>query len=408
MNILVTGASGFIGRRLALALAQRQPKGTLYCWTSPIRNDFEDSGKRLLARAGVPCWEVDLLTVQKSRVPPTPKPSVVFHLAANTGTWIAEQDANDYGTERLLDALSPLGPDTHVIFTSTIATLDNRDCFDSPVTSPAQVRQPLTRYGQSKLRAENILIRRSQEQGFRLAIVRLMTVYAPDSKPNSLLDVLQREVRKSSWKCRLNWPGKTGLVHADDVVRALMMIGASDLEAHTDTPAWSSSVSFNGLPLDRSKPDFQARKLIIQSEAVTVAEICKLLHRTFGKEYMPIYLPEAFWKLAWQGWKVACAMRFALPTNVFNVFWRAHLAMKHVFWADQDWIRESLPDWKPQKLADCIDTIVSHGSITTGQIDQTPGAPGCPNKNDSSNETPILRAIETSGIVARRSIWNKN
>ncbi len=87
-----------------------------------------------------------------------PRPDILFHLANNTHTWERNHDCNDIGTESLISALQPLGPHNHVVFKSTVAAMDNRDHLERPLSSDLQVRgPPLSRYGITKLRAEELL-----------------------------------------------------------------------------------------------------------------------------------------------------------------------------------------------------------------------------------------------------------
>ena len=120
------------------------------------------------------------------------------------------------GIENLLTAIGEIGPQTHVIFTSSVAVMDNRKTFDAPLTSDTAIDgPPLSQYGISKLRAEDYLKALAKKSGFRLTILRLCTVYGPQPRPNTFFDLLKREVKKRSVVSRLNWPGLTSFIHVE-------------------------------------------------------------------------------------------------------------------------------------------------------------------------------------------------
>src|SRR5204863_574726 len=97
-------------------------------------------------------------------------PDVLFHLASNTHTWERNHDCNDIGTENLIRALQGLGPQNHVVFKSTVAVMDNRADLNRPLRSDLPInRPPFSRYGITKLRAEEFLKAEARNQGFRLS-----------------------------------------------------------------------------------------------------------------------------------------------------------------------------------------------------------------------------------------------
>ena len=85
-RILITGASGFIGRRLVRQIKEAFPDCDLQCLVSPIQSDYEDQGRDMVCQAGPrAALTVDLLAPPTSF--PFCSPNIVFHLAATTSTW---------------------------------------------------------------------------------------------------------------------------------------------------------------------------------------------------------------------------------------------------------------------------------------------------------------------------------
>ena len=122
---MISGASGFIGRQLALRLRSVSPAMRLSCLFKDDEDAFCRGGAGLLVSDGIQSIPVDLSL--GAGLDALEKPAVLFHLAANTHTWESDHSCNDKGTENLMRALQPLGPMNHIVFTSTTAVMDNRN-----------------------------------------------------------------------------------------------------------------------------------------------------------------------------------------------------------------------------------------------------------------------------------------
>lgn len=330
--IIVTGASGFIGRRLAARLQTVQPGSELLCLVKDKEDAFGGSGVEFLLSRSVRPVEVDI--VCGSGLQGLPRPGVVFHLAANTHTWEGDHGCNDVGTRNLFRALGLLGPTNHVVFTSTTAVMDNRENLEGAL-GPLEmvVNKPLSLYGQSKWRAERFLRAESARQRFPLSIVRLCTVYGPEPRPNTLFDVLKQEVTRQTLASRLNWPGLTSFIHVDDVVSCLIEIG--------DTPP---------------EPG-QTRVHLLATESKTLAEVSALLYWAKGLAYRMVSLPKMTWR-ALQSVHWICRWGTnLLPARAFNALWRLNLIVNPVFHCDTTGTAKWLPNFKPRLMADCIHEI---------------------------------------------------
>src|SRR5579863_6575768 len=120
--IILSGASGFIGRRLAVGLSSGRPPSDLRCLVRVRDDSFGENGSAFLKSLSISPVPTELMTGQG--LEELRSPDLLFHLAANTHTWERDQGCNDLGTENLLRALGPLGPRNHVVFTSTTAVMD--------------------------------------------------------------------------------------------------------------------------------------------------------------------------------------------------------------------------------------------------------------------------------------------
>jgi nucleoside-diphosphate-sugar epimerase len=306
----------------------------MMCLVGPSCCDYDREGRRHLAESEIPCVEVDLLKAETLKGIQT-TPEVVFHLAANTGTGTRDHRANDVGTRNLVSSLQHFGPGCHLIFTSSIAVADRRMDYETPLTETTAVTKlPLTEYGRSKLRAEEWLQQEAQRRGFTLTILRLVTVYGPGARQNTLFPVLKQLILNRSVLARVGWPGLTGLIHVDDLVRIMSFLA-------------------------RKPPASRETALYyVQGEAVCVGEVSKAAHNVLGLPYRPILFRQSFSNLLSRRLTSLLSTRGLLPSRLHGNLWRLRLLMGNVFWCDTHKLRRAMPDWSPMQLRDTLKRIL--------------------------------------------------
>jgi len=210
MRALVTGASGFIGRRLVMELARRGHETACLVRstskTAPLRDlpvelvlgDLGDSAS--LARA------------VKGR-------DHVFHLAgviqALDGP--AFEAANARGTRDLVDACLRASPGLErFVFVSSIAA--SGPSPDGKALTEDDEPRPISAYGRSKLAAERIVLQ--AEAGVPVTIVRPPNVLGPGSREiERAIALLRKRLQPALGDSR----PRTSLVDVDDLVEALLL-----------------------------------------------------------------------------------------------------------------------------------------------------------------------------------------
>jgi len=212
MRAVVTGGTGFIGGHLLQGLVARgddvtsvERPGANRHWIAHLPLTVSTTGlddKAALARA---CDGAD----------------VVFHIAGLTRAATLEDydRANAAGTDAVMRAAASHGSRApHVVMISSFSAMGS--CPPDQLLTARTVPNPLSRYGESKLRAEAVV--HAWADRVPATILRPTSVYGPRERGVLLYF---RMVRRGLAVSIGDWNREVQLLHIEDMVRALLRVG---------------------------------------------------------------------------------------------------------------------------------------------------------------------------------------
>jgi len=221
MKVLVTGATGFIGKRLSQRLAQEgyelvcagrrlSKLGSLLYKAKAVELDIRDPAllKSILRRE---------------------KPDAVFHCAAlvSNGSLASLMRVNRDGTRNLFEACFKESIE-RVVYLSSVAVISGNP--QNPLTEELPY-SAANRYGESKIEAEKIALS-YREKGLKVCVIRPVMVYG-EYEPH-LLGLISKLVKYRLIPVVGSGENKLQLVCVDNVVD-VMVLALSDERAYEGT-----------------------------------------------------------------------------------------------------------------------------------------------------------------------------
>ncbi|MCY1268312.1 N-acetyl-alpha-D-glucosaminyl-diphospho-ditrans,octacis-undecaprenol 4-epimerase [compost metagenome] len=209
---LVSGATGFIGKRLYLKLFDEgEAVRALTRQATTTASDYQyvgDLSEPIILETA--CTGVD----------------TIFHCAgyAHTFASSASNEAEKHwlinyeGTRNLLEAAGRMGVKRFVFLSSVKAMGDpGNACIDE--THPGE---PVTAYGKSKRAAEEAVLEAGKRYGMHVTNLRLAMVYGAGGRGN--LERMARFVRSGYFPPLPETGNRRSLVHIDDVIRVMRLV----------------------------------------------------------------------------------------------------------------------------------------------------------------------------------------
>jgi UDP-glucose 4-epimerase len=217
MRVLLTGGSGFLGRRVADLLAERGHNVVSIGRTAPaegtprmtefFRVDLTDAGD--VQRAAAAAGQVDSIIHLAAMVPKN----------AGDDRARAAFDANLTGTIHLFDAFGSAGQANTVASTAEVYGLPAGHQPIREDTEPC----PLSWYGASKVAAEVYCRVLERHEQMRIALLRFTVLYGSgDTIQRALPNFVRSAVRGESIRI-FGGEELRDYLHVDDAARAVMM-----------------------------------------------------------------------------------------------------------------------------------------------------------------------------------------
>lgn len=215
-NVLVTGATGFIGYHLTKKLL------TQNCNVIAVGRNFKLLNKlpknKLLIKVNGDLVRDDFLINLFSNY----KIDIIFHLAAKVHDRL-EKDVKQHKliNVNLTEKLAELALKNNVeklIFFSTVSVYGDTE---GHTVDETEICAPSTTYGKTKLEAENFLINACQKYNLPIIILRLTSVYGTYEHGN--LQLLAKLIRKHLSAMVGQGKNRKTMVYVEDVMQAAML-----------------------------------------------------------------------------------------------------------------------------------------------------------------------------------------
>lgn len=262
-RILVTGAGGFIGSKIALKLAESGIK---------VRALYRSQLNSILKHNNIELVKGDILD-KKSLINAVEGCDKIFHAAALTNIWAKNPkhfyDVNVTGSENVLEAGKITGV-KKIVFTSTAATI-GPSLNGIPVTEKQNNILQFGHYEKSKMMAEKKIIEYVQ-RGMNIAIVNPTRVFGPGPlhTGNTVTKIIHKYIN-GKWKFKLgNGEHTANYGYVEDVVNGHLLAMEKGRTGERYLLG-GNNISFNGFIEIVSKASGIKNKLVPVPLAIVAA-----------------------------------------------------------------------------------------------------------------------------------------
>jgi len=214
MPVLVTGASGFLGGRLAQVLALEGEKVTVLARAdSDLRHLSQFIGSRIqVVRGGLTDLDSVRMAVRGA--------TLIFHCAAASTDWAPAEiylESNVKGTEMLLLAAREAQQLERFVH---VSTTDVYGYPDVPCSEAGAMRDVGLPYNRTKILAEGVVWSAARRDGLPVTVVRPATIYGPRGK--AFVTDIAALLKKRQMAHIDGGRARGGFLYVDNAVRAMI------------------------------------------------------------------------------------------------------------------------------------------------------------------------------------------
>ncbi|MDH4469312.1 MAG: NAD-dependent epimerase/dehydratase family protein [Bacteriovoracaceae bacterium] len=190
MNILVTGAGGFLGKEICKQLREKYPQSKIF---GIARNDYPE-----LQEWGVEILRGDLAkdsTYESVLKDVGFKIDTIIHTAAKAGIWGRKSDywnSNVVATDKLL-AWARREKIKRFVYTSTPSVVFEKEAIENGNETLPYAKNPLTHYAASKIVAEQKVLESHASKIFQTLAIRPHLIWGPNDP-----HLIKRLLKKAS------------------------------------------------------------------------------------------------------------------------------------------------------------------------------------------------------------------
>ena len=225
MNILITGAAGFIGSHLTEKLVQvgHQVSG-LDCFTDYYSYKLKSLNRDAICSHGVKFETIDLAKDDfKSALKDI---EIIYHLAAQPGISATTPfdlylQNNIIATQRLLEQAG-ISNSLKMFINISTSSVYGADATGDEEIEP----RPTSNYGVTKLAAEQLVMAAHRDRNFPACSLRLFSVYGPRERPEKLyprlIDCLLNDKEFSLFEGSKHH--ERSFTYIDDIISGLMAV----------------------------------------------------------------------------------------------------------------------------------------------------------------------------------------
>ncbi len=228
MDVLVTGAAGFVGGRLCAKLLEQGHRVTgVDNFSDYYSPELKIQTANQLRSAGVTFIDGDLNEMDLSDLVDT---EVIYHQAGQPG--VRNSWGSDFGpyivsnissTQKLLEAVLGNNRETKLVYASSSSIYGSAETYP---TTEKTVPKPKSPYGVTKLAAEHLCSLYAENHNLNTISLRYFTVYGPRQRPDMAFNKFAKAIH-SGEKIKVFGDGKQvrDFTYIDDIVQANILAG---------------------------------------------------------------------------------------------------------------------------------------------------------------------------------------